>query len=226
MRLTRRRVLGTMATATVLAGCTQGDGTQTTGDDRETSAAPADDPTSTAVGTDTVPATDESTTSEVQTTTTSATVRVAAHPELGDILVGSDGRTLYMFDPDTQGDGTSTCSGGCAEAWPPLTVEASPTAGAAVTAELDTFERTDGTTQITANGWPLYYFANDEVAGDANGQGVNDVWWVLRPDGTPVRTATTTATPTPTTTETATQTPTATTTEPDDGGDGGGDGPY
>ncbi|MFC6731773.1 hypothetical protein [Haladaptatus sp. GCM10025893] len=45
----------------------------------------------------------------------------------------------------------------------------------------------EGSTQVAAAGWPLYYFAPDENPGDANGQGVNDVWWVLRPDGTPVR---------------------------------------
>ncbi len=95
--------------------------------------------------------------------------------------------TLYMFDSDTQGDLASTCTEGCAEAWPPLTTEGSPSSGDGVAAELETFEREDGSTQVAANGWPLYYFQNDESAGDANGQGVNDVWWVLGPDGTPKR---------------------------------------
>lgn len=117
----------------------------------------------------------------------SATVGVRTHGELGEILVGPEGLTLYMFDPDTQGEGTSACSGDCAEAWPPLTIAGSPTASADVSAGLSTFEREDGSTQVAANGWPLYYFANDESPGDANGQGINGVWWVLRPDGTPVR---------------------------------------
>ncbi|WP_255681455.1 hypothetical protein [Natrinema sp. SYSU A 869] len=37
-----------------------------------------------------------------------------------------------------------------------------------------------------ANGWPLYYFARDEVLGDVECQGLNDVWWALDPDGSPV----------------------------------------
>lgn len=42
-----------------------------------------------------------------------------------------------------------------------------------------------------AGGWPLYYFTPDKQVGDAMGQGVNDVWWVLSPDGSPIRTTTT-----------------------------------
>ena len=115
------------------------------------------------------------------------TVSVASHLGLGDVLVDSDGMTLYMFDADEQGAGESACHDDCADAWPPLTVVQEPTAGDGVTAELDTIERADGPTQVTADGWPLYYFAQDEEPGDATGQGVNDVWWVLGPDGAPVR---------------------------------------
>lgn len=115
------------------------------------------------------------------------TVRVRSHPGLGDVLVGSEGMTLYMFDQDTQGEGASTCSGGCTDNWPPLTVDDDPVAGSGVGADLSTFEREDGSTQVAANGWPLYYFTPDEAPGDVNGQGVNDAWWVLRSDGNPVR---------------------------------------
>ncbi len=116
-----------------------------------------------------------------------ATVQVRSHSEFGDILVGPDGMTLYNFDSDTQGGSESTCYDGCAESWPPLTIEDAPAAGMDVTAELTTFERDDGTMQVAANGWPLYYFDSDEDPGDTAGQGVNDVWWVLLADGTPVR---------------------------------------
>jgi predicted lipoprotein with Yx(FWY)xxD motif len=122
---------------------------------------------------------------------TSATVRIRDHPDLGEILVGPDGRTLYMFDRDTRGEGNSTCSGGCAGAWAPLIVDGEPTAGDGVTVDLSTFERDDGTTQVAAGGWPLYYYADDEAPGDVNGQGVGDVWWVLGPGGTPKRPAST-----------------------------------
>jgi plastocyanin len=135
------------------------------------------------------------------TSESGATVRVRDHPDLGEILVGPDGRTLYMFDRDARGDGSSSCSGDCAGAWPPLTVEEEPTAGDGVTADLTTFEREDGTTQVAAAGWPLYYFADDGEPGEANGQGAGGVWWVLGPGGTPKRpeaTSTPTASPTPT----------------------------
>ena len=170
MAPTRRAVLGMTAVTMGLAGCTGG------GDDSSDSS-----PTATG-GTTTTGAT---------TTggggTSSAAVAVSEHPELGEILVDGDGTTLYMFDSDERGAGASTCSGGCADAWPPLTVDGSPAAGEGVTAELTTFEREDGSTQVAAGGWPLYYWQGDSSPGDATGQGVNDVWWVLRPDGTPVR---------------------------------------
>ena len=69
---------------------------------------------------------------------------------------------------------TSTCTGRCLTAWPPLTVTAGqqPTAGPGVTGHLGSFTRTDGTTQVTYNGWPLYSWPGDAKPGDATGQGV------------------------------------------------------
>ena len=96
--------------------------------------------------------------------------------DLGSFLTDAGGNTLYLFLPDGQGE--SQCYDGCEQAWPPLT--ATTSAGAGTDGDLlDTAERTDGTTQVTYNGWPLYYFANDAAPGDTNGQGVNDVWFVV-----------------------------------------------
>lgn len=104
---------------------------------------------------------------------------------LGDVLVDQAGMTLYMFDKDTQG-GPSTCYDQCASAWPPLLTDGAPSAGTGADGGmLGTVERTDGTTQVTYDGWPLYYWAQDTKPGDVNGQGVNEVWWVLGADGTP-----------------------------------------
>ncbi|WP_267640766.1 COG4315 family predicted lipoprotein [Haloarchaeobius amylolyticus] len=169
---TRRSLLAASASALALAGCL--------GDDA-------------GAGTDTDTQTDTQTTTDTQTATDTGTsmmgptVQVRSHPDLGDILVGPEGMTLYMFDQDSKGSGESACSGGCASAWPPLTVDGEATAGDGVSASLSTFDRGDGTMQVAAAGWPLYYYANDGSPGDATGQAVNDVWWVLRPDGTPVR---------------------------------------
>ena len=56
-------------------------------------------------------------------------------------------------------------------------------------AMLGTTARTDGTTQVTYNGWPLYYYIKDQKAGDTTGQGVGDVWYVLSAKGDMVTTA-------------------------------------
>jgi len=124
--------------------------------------------------------------SHYQTAFNESTVEVVSDDELGDILADGDGNVLYMFDNDTQGAGASSCYDGCADNWPPLTVDDEAVAGENVTAELTTFERGDGSTQVAANGWPLYTFANDENPGDTTGQGVGDIWWVLDPAGNPV----------------------------------------
>ncbi|MDH4111717.1 MAG: hypothetical protein OEV60_03425 [Actinomycetota bacterium] len=109
-----------------------------------------------------------------------ATVQIA-DSELGSILVDADGMTLYLFEADT--DGSSTCYDDCAATWPALTGD-SPTAGEGVEeALLGTTTRDDGTTQVTYDGHPLYFFASDRAAGDTNGQGIGDVWYVVDPAG-------------------------------------------
>lgn len=226
MAPTRRAVLAATVSSIALAGCAgggPGGGSDVTTTPTPTATAtesppetspPTATPTDTSSPTDTPspPATptDTPTPTASQPTATPtaqpATVQVRSHPELGDILVDSAGMTLYMFDSDTQGEEASTCSGGCADAWPPLTVDGEPSAGPDVTADLTTFERSDGSTQVAANGWPLYYYAGDGEVGDAAGQGADDVWWVLDPAGRPVRP------------QAATSTPTETPTQTDDGG--------
>jgi predicted lipoprotein with Yx(FWY)xxD motif len=106
---------------------------------------------------------------------------VTADSDLGAILTDAAGMTIYFFANDTEG--TSNCEGDCLANWPAVEAEDSPTAGEGVTAELGTIERSDGTRQLTVNGFPAYYFANDAAAGDVNGQGVGGVWWVFGADG-------------------------------------------
>ncbi|MDP3062075.1 MAG: cupredoxin domain-containing protein, partial [Chloroflexota bacterium] len=81
---------------------------------------------------------------------------------------------------------------------------------------LGTTKRKDGSTQVTYNGWPLYYWWKDAKPGDTLGQNVGKVWFVVAPDGKPVQppapTPTSTqqpaaATPTPAPTPTPTPTP-------------------
>lgn len=113
-----------------------------------------------------------------------ATVQVA-ETSLGDVLTDGDGMTLYLFTQDQEG--SSSCEGDCLAAWPPL--EGEQAAGDGVDEELlGTIERSDGSTQATYNGHPLYYYAQDAEAGDVTGQGVNDVWWAVDAAGNAVET--------------------------------------
>jgi predicted lipoprotein with Yx(FWY)xxD motif len=115
-----------------------------------------------------------------------ATIEVGSS-DFGDILVDADGNTLYMFMPDQEA-GEPTCYDDCAEAWPALEATGDLTAGEGLDQSLlASAERTDGTTQVSYNDLPLYYFSGDEAAGDVNGQGLNDVWWVMSAEGEPIQ---------------------------------------
>jgi predicted lipoprotein with Yx(FWY)xxD motif len=111
-----------------------------------------------------------------------------ASSKLGKILVDSTGRTLYLFKADT--GMASTCDGACASAWPPLTTAGQPTAGAGVSgSKLGTTKRSDGSTEVTYNGHPLYKFAGDGAPGQTTGQGVDGFgaeWYVLSAAGNQV----------------------------------------
>jgi predicted lipoprotein with Yx(FWY)xxD motif len=115
-----------------------------------------------------------------------ATPTVTLAPsKFGKILVGPNGRTLYDFVADKTM--ASTCYGACASLWPPLTVTGTPKAGPGVRASLlGTTKRTDGTTEVTYNGHPLYYFVSDAKPGDTTGQAINQFgapWYVLTANG-------------------------------------------
>jgi predicted lipoprotein with Yx(FWY)xxD motif len=121
------------------------------------------------------------------TTAQPATVGVAK-TGLGQVLVDSQGRTLYLFQKDS--GTTSACTGACATAWPPLRASGQPTAGSGANASLlGTTPRADGNPQVTYNGHPLYTFSGDQKAGDTNGQGVNAFgasWFALTSAGNQV----------------------------------------
>lgn len=103
----------------------------------------------------------------------------------GTFLVDSQGRALYLWVADK--GSSSTCSGACAQAWPPLTTKGAPKAGSGVNASLlGTTKRSDGTTEVTYRGHPLYHFSGDSAAGQSNGQGseaFGAYWWVVAPNG-------------------------------------------
>jgi predicted lipoprotein with Yx(FWY)xxD motif len=112
------------------------------------------------------------------------TVDVATS-SLGQMLVSSQDRTLYVFQKDT---GTqSECTGGCAAVWPPLRATGTPTAGSgAEDSSLGTTMRSDGDPQVTYEGHPLYLYQGDQQPGDTNGEGLTAFggsWFVVSPAG-------------------------------------------
>jgi predicted lipoprotein with Yx(FWY)xxD motif len=98
------------------------------------------------------------------------------------VVVDSNGMTLYWFAIDTPTK--SNCSGQCATYWPP--VKGPLTAGSGVTGTLGTITRSDGTTQATYDGHPLYTYVGDKSPGQATGNGKNlsgGVWWEMTVSG-------------------------------------------
>src|SRR4051794_28512310 len=107
------------------------------------------------------------------TSTAPATAGVGlmtAKTPLGTIVTDTEGITVYMYDSDTQGSGTSTCSGGCLSAWPPVPAGSGAPELTGITGKVGVITATDGSQQLTLNGWPLYYYATDVKAGDTFGQ--------------------------------------------------------
>lgn len=148
-----------------------------------------DDPVMESPGADSSPAGESPTPDDdaaMDDDTESAVAIGTSDSEFGVILVDGDGRTLYVFDRDEQGQ--SACYDDCAANWPPLTVDGDDpeVGGDADSTLVGTTERDDGSTQVTYDGQPLYHFSGDQAPGDVNGQGVGGVWWVVGPDGEPI----------------------------------------
>lgn len=112
----------------------------------------------------------------------SPTVQTAEDPTLGTFFTDAEGMTLYMFARDVPNQ--SNCDDQCAENWPPFSVEGDLSLPEGVEGTLGTIERTDGTTQVTYNEMPLYYWINDAQPGDTTGHGVGAVWFIVAPGAT------------------------------------------
>ena len=104
----------------------------------------------------------------------------------GEMLVDGDGRTLYAFTKDVEGQ-PSACTGACVDAWPiaAATEVVSPADAGGGMVETSILGVTDDG-QATAGGHRLYYFVGDTNPGDTNGNGTGDVWFVVAPTGEPI----------------------------------------
>ena len=115
----------------------------------------------------------------------SAATVSATSTNLGMILVDGNGRTLYLFEKDQPNQ--SACAGACVAAWPVDPSSGTPKAGSGATASLlGTIKRSDGSTQVTYDKHPLYYYSGDSQPGQHNGQGINAfgaAWFAVAPAG-------------------------------------------
>lgn len=116
-----------------------------------------------------------------QPATAAPVLKIGTSSTLGTYLTAANGMTLYLYTKDT--NGTSVCSGTCAVNWPPYTVPAAGAlaAEASITGKVGTFQRADGTIQVTYNGAPLYFWIKDSKIGDTTGQNVGGVWFIVHP---------------------------------------------
>ncbi len=111
---------------------------------------------------------------------TSVKLASVTNKDIGNekVLVDGNGMTLYVWDKDTTA-GKASCTGACAQAWPPLYVTGTPNYGAGLTAAMfSTVTGPNGQKQLAVNGKPLYLWVSDKKAGDATGQGVNGFYVV------------------------------------------------
>lgn len=109
------------------------------------------------------------------------TVNMATDPKLGPMLVDDKGMALYLYTKDTPGK--SVCNDKCAVFWPPLYIAegGKVTAGTGVTGKFTIVERDDHTYMVAYNDVPLYYFQKDTKPGDVLGEGVQNVWHIVKP---------------------------------------------
>jgi predicted lipoprotein with Yx(FWY)xxD motif len=117
----------------------------------------------------------------------SATLKLATSATLGNYLTDGSGRALYLYSKDfpaASGAAASTavsnCSGGCLNAWPVFHADTIAPGTGLQAADFGELTRSDGSKQTTFHGWPLYYYASDTQPSDTKGEGVGNVWYVLR----------------------------------------------
>jgi predicted lipoprotein with Yx(FWY)xxD motif len=124
-----------------------------------------------------------------QHSTSSAVVKSRKIKGLGTVLVNAKGRTLYVFANDKHSK--VTCTGSCAQFWPPLKSSGKPKAGGSVKAKLLGLDKDPAGGKVaTYNKWPLYTYTGDSAAGQANGQNLNlngGKWYVISAKGKVVK---------------------------------------
>ena len=137
------------------------------------------------------PASPSSSGAPSDTPSASAAEMKVASSSAGQIVVDNQGMSLYFFTKDVKDSGKSACVDACLAAWPVFTTTSDTPSADGVTGTVGTIDTPDGKKQVTLNGMPLYYYAQDKAPGDVNGQGVNNVWYLVSPSGEMIKGAAT-----------------------------------
>ena len=108
------------------------------------------------------------------------TVKVSYNAAVGNYMTNGTGWTMYIYTKDTPNSGKSTCYSTCATYWPPVSWNPNLNLNNGINGTaFGKITRTDNTTQLTYDGYPLYYYAADKQAGDISGQNVDGTWFVV-----------------------------------------------
>jgi predicted lipoprotein with Yx(FWY)xxD motif len=119
---------------------------------------------------------------------TTATLTTAEVGKLGTVVTDGKGYVLYRFDADSADPPKVSCYGTCAKVWPAATAPGTVTTKGIDKNLVSTVKRTDGGTQLTLDGWPLYRYAEDGKPKEAHGQGVDGTWFAVTPTGAKITT--------------------------------------
>jgi predicted lipoprotein with Yx(FWY)xxD motif len=110
-------------------------------------------------------------------------LKAAKIAKMGQVVTDQKGWVLYRFDKDTAKPSKSNCDGKCAQIWPPALTDGNPSLDGVDPSFVGTVTRTDGTSQITLGGWPVYRYIGDPKPGAWKGQNVGGTWFVVTPEG-------------------------------------------
>lgn len=175
-------LLAGLALAAFAAGCGDSDSDETSAE-QTSEAAASSEAAETADGGDQQSQQSES---KPKPEKKGVTIELASSP-FGEVLFGGDARAIYMFDKEKSSE--SECYDDCAVEWPPVLTKGDPQAKGGVSGgKLGTTKRDDGTTQVTYNGHPLYYYQDDPegVVLCHNVPGFGGLWLALDASGNPV----------------------------------------
>jgi predicted lipoprotein with Yx(FWY)xxD motif len=114
----------------------------------------------------------------------------ATSEEYGEYLTDGDGRALYVSAIDPPGE--SECTDACLQEWPIVSVDDDREIGEGVDEQLvGAIERDDlpddSFEQVTYRDKPLHYHVQDELPEQVTGQGTDDQWFLISPDGVEIR---------------------------------------